>query len=118
MSDWRDKCDWCGWQLETTTERGCVADDCSFRPRPELSTIGQRQQEIRKLEKQLAKKDQRITDLEVQAKRLLDTLKLAYRKHCLSDEAIGWEELGDQMLDALCEAMGDAIKAWKERCKL
>lgn len=39
--------------------------------------------------------------------RLLRAVKLAYQKHCLNDDGIGWDELGDILLDALCEAMGD-----------
>ena len=38
---------------------------------------------------------------------LLNACKLAYRKHHLNDESIGWEELGDCLLDALCNEMGD-----------
>lgn len=37
----------------------------------------------------------------------LEALKLAYRKHHLGDDSIGWDELADCMLDALCNAMGD-----------
>lgn len=37
----------------------------------------------------------------------LSTLKMAYRKHCLGDESVGWNELGDRLCDALCNAMGD-----------
>lgn len=39
--------------------------------------------------------------------KLLFVLKLAYRKHHLGDETIGWDELGNKMCDALCDAMGD-----------
>ena len=38
---------------------------------------------------------------------LLDAVKLAYRKHHLGDESIGWGELSECLLDALCNAMGD-----------
>lgn len=38
---------------------------------------------------------------------LLTACQLAYRKHHLGDESIGWEELGDCLQAALCEAMGD-----------
>jgi hypothetical protein len=37
----------------------------------------------------------------------INALKLAYRKHCLSDASIGWIELEDILRDALCEAIGD-----------
>ena len=38
---------------------------------------------------------------------LLDAVKLAYRKHHLGDESIGWDELSECLLDALCNEMGD-----------
>jgi len=37
----------------------------------------------------------------------LPSLQAAYRKHCLNDESIGWDELGSMLCDALCEIMGD-----------
>jgi hypothetical protein len=37
----------------------------------------------------------------------INTLKLAYRKHWLDDDSIGWEELGDKLMNALAELMGD-----------
>lgn len=40
-------------------------------------------------------------------KRMLETLKKAYRKHVLNDDSIGWEELGEDMCSSLCEAMTD-----------
>jgi hypothetical protein len=45
--------------------------------------------------------------------KLLNVVQVAYRKHHLSDESIGWDELSDIMLDALCESMGDkGYKKW------
>lgn len=38
---------------------------------------------------------------------LLEAVKLAYRKHHLGDDTIGWNELSDTLLNALCNAMGD-----------
>ena len=38
---------------------------------------------------------------------LLDAVKLAYRKHHLNDDSIGWDELSECLLDALCNEMGD-----------
>lgn len=38
---------------------------------------------------------------------MLEALKMAYRKHHMGDESIGWSELGDIMHDALCNEMGD-----------
>lgn len=37
----------------------------------------------------------------------LSALKLAYRKHHLGDEEVGWNELSDRLCDALCNATGD-----------
>lgn len=39
---------------------------------------------------------------------LLVCLKLAYRKHHMDDQSIGWEELSNSMRDTLCNVMGDA----------
>lgn len=42
-------------------------------------------------------------------------LQMAYRKHHLDDESIGWSELGDRLCDALCELMGDKeFVRWNE----
>jgi hypothetical protein len=38
---------------------------------------------------------------------LLETCQLAYRKHVMSDESIGWESLGDKLNMALVSVMGD-----------
>lgn len=38
---------------------------------------------------------------------LLTACQMSYRKHHLNDESIGWDELGDCLLDALCNEMGD-----------
>ena len=38
---------------------------------------------------------------------LLSACKLAYRKHHLNDDSIGWDELSDCLLAALCNEMGD-----------
>ena len=38
---------------------------------------------------------------------LLTACKLAYRKHHLDDESVGWEELGNALLDALCNECGN-----------
>lgn len=44
---------------------------------------------------------------------LLEAVKLAYRKHHLDDDSTGWDELGEMLLNVLCEAMGDAeFVAW------
>lgn len=38
---------------------------------------------------------------------LLNAVKAAYLKHHLNSDAIGWEELSNILLDALCNALGD-----------
>ena len=44
---------------------------------------------------------------------LVHALKMAYRKHQLDDESIGWNELTPIMANALCEAIGDqAFQDW------
>lgn len=40
-------------------------------------------------------------------KQVINALQLTYRKHCLADDSIGWIELEDILLDALCAAMDD-----------
>lgn len=50
--------------------------------------------------------------------RLVEALKLAYRKHWLNDDSIGWDELGDKLCDALCNAMGDKeFSLWLQQMK-
>lgn len=41
------------------------------------------------------------------ADEVVEAVKLAYRKHWLGDGSIGWDELGEKLHDALCNAMGD-----------
>jgi hypothetical protein len=49
---------------------------------------------------------------------LLHTLQSAYRKHCLGDDSIGWDELSEQILDCLCTVMGDEeFNSWLEFAK-
>ena len=38
---------------------------------------------------------------------LLDAAQMAYRKHHLGDDSIGWDELSDILLSAICDAMTD-----------
>jgi hypothetical protein len=38
---------------------------------------------------------------------------MAYRKHNLADDSIGWDELGDILCDELCNAYGaDVFADW------
>jgi hypothetical protein len=38
---------------------------------------------------------------------LLESCQLAYRKHVLEDDSIGWESLGSQLCNALVETLGE-----------
>ena len=38
---------------------------------------------------------------------LLYAVKMAYRKHHLNDDSIGWEELGSILMTAMCKVLGD-----------
>ena len=43
-------------------------------------------------------------------RRMIDTVfacQMAYRKHCLNDESVGWDQLSDILKESLCNAMGD-----------
>lgn len=47
---------------------------------------------------------------------ILSALKMAYRKHHLNDQSVGWVELGEALKDALCEFMGDeGFIKWLEK---
>lgn len=43
----------------------------------------------------------------------IPALKAAYRKHVQEDDRIGWQELSDTLIDALCACLGDrGFQAW------
>jgi hypothetical protein len=45
--------------------------------------------------------------------RYLRAIEMAYRKHNLADDSIGWDELGDVLCDELCHAYGgDVFADW------
>lgn len=47
---------------------------------------------------------------------LIQAVKLAYRKHCLGDDSIGWDELDKFLHNTLCEVMGDEeYQKWLEQ---
>ena len=49
---------------------------------------------------------------------LLRAVKLAYRKHALNDDSIGWNELTDTLHNALCNAIGaDGYLEWMREIK-
>lgn len=42
-------------------------------------------------------------------------LRMCYRKHCLDDESVGWNELTDSLCTILAEFMGDReFQRWSE----
>ena len=46
---------------------------------------------------------------------IIEACKMAYRKHVLDDDSIGWDELGDYLLNALCNYMGDGtFQSWMD----
>ena len=45
--------------------------------------------------------------MDCQEGRALAILKLVYRMHCLDDDSVGWNELGNLIKESLCEIMGD-----------
>jgi hypothetical protein len=50
--------------------------------------------------------------------RLLHACLCAYAKHQLDCEDIGWDRLGDILMDAICNEIGDiAFVKWGERVK-
>jgi hypothetical protein len=49
---------------------------------------------------------------------VIDACMMAYRKHVLNDESIGWDELGDALQNALCNYMGDgSFQSWLNEIK-
>ena len=49
---------------------------------------------------------------------LLTACKLAYRKHHMDDESIGWDELSNVLLDALCNELGtDGYWEWLQETR-
>lgn len=45
--------------------------------------------------------------LQAEKRDLLSAVKMAYRKHWLDDDSIGWEELGEHLQSVLTAVMGD-----------
>jgi hypothetical protein len=48
-----------------------------------------------------------MMDDKVKLAKATNALKMAYRKHHLSDDSIGWTQLSDVLCDALCDLLGD-----------
>lgn len=59
-----------------------------------------------------------VQRLREDAAQLEGAVRLAYRKHHLDDESIGWDELSDALKDTLCEVWGDKLfQVWLEANK-
>ena len=55
-------------------------------------------------------------ELNRRGERLLHAVLCAYAKHHLDSPNIGWEQLSDILLDAICETIGDdEFCAWSKR---
>jgi hypothetical protein len=53
-----------------------------------------------------------------QIKSAVDAIKLAYRKHHLGDESVGWEELSDFLHNTMCNILGDEeYNEWVEETR-
>lgn len=51
-----------------------------------------------------------------QEERLLRAVMMAYAKHHLGSEHIGWDALGDVLMCEICNTIGDdAFVAWSEK---
>lgn len=47
---------------------------------------------------------------------LILVLQMAYRKHVLDDDTIGWQELEDRLRDGLLDALGpEGFEAWLDQ---
>jgi len=58
---------------------------------------------------------ERMNELERERLWLLKVVKRAYQKHHLDDDNIGWDELGTELHNALCNSMGDdGFQEWME----
>jgi hypothetical protein len=82
------------------------------------------EEELAALRKELQKEEEYRIDLTQIVGQLennhIELIKKVYRKHCLNDNGIGWDELGENLVDALCNLMGeekfvDWLKMEKEK---
>ena len=49
---------------------------------------------------------------------LLYAVKMAYRKHVMDDDSVGWGELDDILKEALCNKLGDdGYMDWLDQIK-
>ena len=57
--------------------------------------------------RRIAQKSKKRDAVRIRSSDLLSAVQFAYRKHHLGDDSIGWNELSDILLNALCNAMGE-----------
>jgi hypothetical protein len=55
----------------------------------------------------LGANQKKVAELEQQLDTAIKVLKRTYRKHWLDDDSIGWDELGGELRDILCELIGE-----------
>lgn len=75
-------------------------DKRKYPPSPEMEAIGRLNNRLNEVKLHNKK-------LQAENERLLNAVKLAYRKHHLDDPSVGWEELSNALFNTLCDAMGD-----------
>ncbi len=112
-------CDWCG--KESPIKAKCcgvyiesMCADCGSNAAPlwDYKAINKILDDNKQLQQRLATAESHYDELSRQNNALKNTVKLFYRKHCLNDDSIGWDELGDNLYNALAKTLGD-----KEFCK-
>jgi len=78
------------------------------------------QAKIDELNKEVDRLKATLAEREKEVERLLVSLQMAYRKHHLNDDSIGWEELSTSLLNTLCNVMGDEgyqewLNVWRDK---
>jgi len=66
-ADWYLCCDFCGWKLVREKEVGCTENNCSRRPLPVQSLLGQFQSYVRKLVRYIRALMDMVVDAEKRA---------------------------------------------------
>ena len=89
------------WTLQMNTSYKDLPEDMKESDREEARRIAS-----------LSPPDFRI---EIDCEELLNAVQMAYRKHHMGDDSIGWNELSDLLHDALFNAMGpNKLEEWRE----
>ena len=70
---------------------------------------------LHEAEKRIAELEEENHRYKNQIQELENAVKVAYRKHHMNDDSIGWEELSDILFYALCNVLGDdGYQKWKD----